>query len=73
MAPCPCSTGAFAGERAWVMLHRDIDITAKLLDEEHPGDGAAWRALLINGGGSVRVWWMRWSRRSRHSGQVCGP
>ncbi|HLM23066.1 MAG TPA: NAD(P)/FAD-dependent oxidoreductase [Propionibacteriaceae bacterium] len=29
----------------WVMLHRDVDVTAKLLDEEHPGDGDAWRAL----------------------------
>ena len=29
----------------WVTLHRDVDITAKLLDDEHPGDGAAWRAL----------------------------
>jgi phytoene dehydrogenase-like protein len=29
----------------WVMLHRNVDITAKLLDEEHPGDGDAWRAL----------------------------
>ena len=27
------------------MLHRDLDVTAKLLDEEHPGDGDAWRAL----------------------------
>jgi phytoene dehydrogenase-like protein len=29
----------------WVMLHRDLDVTAKLLDEEHPGDGDAWRVL----------------------------
>jgi phytoene dehydrogenase-like protein len=29
----------------WVMLHRDVDVTAKLLDEQHPGDGDAWRAL----------------------------
>jgi hypothetical protein len=28
------------------MLHRDIDITAGLLDAEHPGDGAAWRSLV---------------------------
>jgi phytoene dehydrogenase-like protein len=27
------------------MLHRDLDVTAKLLDEEHPGDRDAWRAL----------------------------
>ena len=39
----------------WVMLHRDLDVTAKLLDEEHPGDGDAWRVLMINGGGSVRA------------------
>ena len=30
----------------WAMLHRDLDVTASLLDAEHPGDGAAWRALV---------------------------
>ena len=32
-------------DRPWVMLHRDLDVTADLLDAEHPGDGAAWRAI----------------------------
>jgi phytoene dehydrogenase-like protein len=43
-APAVC--GHSRGDGSWAMLHRDIDITAKLLDEEHPGDGAAWRALV---------------------------
>ena len=29
----------------WAILHRDRDITAGLLDEQHPGDGAAWLRL----------------------------
>lgn len=29
----------------WAMLHRDRAITAGLLDEQHPGDGAAWLGL----------------------------
>jgi phytoene dehydrogenase-like protein len=42
----PAVFGHSRGDGSWAMLHRDIDITAKLLDEEHPGDGAAWRALV---------------------------
>jgi len=42
----PAVFGHSRGDGSWVMLHRDLDITAKLLDEEHPGDGAAWRALV---------------------------
>ena len=34
------------GDGSWAMLHRDVDVTASLLDAEHPGDGAAWRALV---------------------------
>jgi len=29
----------------WAMLHRDRAITARLMDEQHPGDGAAWLRL----------------------------
>jgi len=28
----------------WAMLHRDVEITAELMEQTHPGDGAAWRA-----------------------------
>ena len=42
----PAVFGHSGGDGSWAMLHRDIDITAKLLDEEHPGDGTAWRALV---------------------------
>lgn len=27
---------------SWALLHRDREITARLMDEQHPGDGAAW-------------------------------
>lgn len=30
----------------WALLHRDREITAALLDEDHPGDGAAWLELV---------------------------
>ncbi len=26
----------------WALLHRDREVTAALMDEQHPGDGAAW-------------------------------
>jgi phytoene dehydrogenase-like protein len=42
----PAVLGHSRGDGSWITLHRDLDITAKLLDEEHPGDGAAWRALV---------------------------
>jgi phytoene dehydrogenase-like protein len=42
----PAALGHSRGDGSWIMLHRDLGITAKLLDEEHPGDGAAWRALV---------------------------
>jgi phytoene dehydrogenase-like protein len=32
-------------DRPWVILHRDVDITAGLMDAEHSGDGAGWRAI----------------------------
>ncbi|MDX6327097.1 MAG: hypothetical protein QOK15_3451 [Nocardioidaceae bacterium] len=31
---------------SWAMLHRDRSITARLADEAHPGDGAAWLELV---------------------------
>ena len=35
------------------MLHRDVDVTASLLDAQHPGDHAAWHALVDDGDGWV--------------------
>jgi phytoene dehydrogenase-like protein len=29
----------------WALLHRDREVTAHLLDAQHPGDGAAWLEL----------------------------
>ncbi|WP_148613473.1 phytoene desaturase family protein [Nocardioides rubriscoriae] len=29
----------------WAVLHRDREITAGLMDEQHPGDGEAWHEL----------------------------
>ncbi|MDP9821032.1 phytoene desaturase family protein [Nocardioides massiliensis] len=29
----------------WAMLHRDRDVTASLMDAQHPGDGDAWLEL----------------------------
>ena len=42
----PAVLGHLRGDGSWAMLHRDVDVTASLLDAEHPGDGAAWRALV---------------------------
>lgn len=42
----PAVLGHSRGDGSWIMLHRDVDVTAKLLDQEHPGDGEAWRALV---------------------------
>jgi phytoene dehydrogenase-like protein len=42
----PAVLGHPLPDGSWVMLHRDADITAGLLDAEHPGDGAAWRVLV---------------------------
>jgi phytoene dehydrogenase-like protein len=30
----------------WAVLHRDRERTARLMDDAHPGDGAAWLALV---------------------------
>jgi phytoene dehydrogenase-like protein len=42
----PAVLGHSRGDGSWVMQHRDVDITASLLDAEHPGDGEPWRALV---------------------------
>ena len=42
----PAVLGHLRGDGSWAMLHRDVDVTASLLDAEHTGDGAAWRALV---------------------------
>jgi phytoene dehydrogenase-like protein len=41
----PAVLGHPRPDGSWVMLHRDVDVTASLLDAEQSGDGAAWRAL----------------------------
>ena len=41
----PAVLGHPRPDHSWVMLHRDLEITASLLDAEHRGDGAAWRAI----------------------------
>ncbi len=41
----PAVLGHPRRDQSWVMLHRDLDVSADLLDGEHHGDGAAWRAL----------------------------
>ncbi len=33
------------GEPRWALLHRDREVTAALMDEQHPGDGEAWLDL----------------------------
>ena len=42
----PAVLGHPQRDGSWAMLHRDLDITAGVLDAEHPGDGAAWRSLV---------------------------
>jgi phytoene dehydrogenase-like protein len=42
----PAVLGHPLPDGSWVMLHRDLDVTASLLNAEHPGDGAAWRTLV---------------------------
>lgn len=41
--PATPAAGPMAGE--WAILHRDRDVTAALMDAQHPGDGEAWLAL----------------------------
>jgi phytoene dehydrogenase-like protein len=42
----PAVLGHPRRDGSWVILHRDLDVTASLLEAEHPGDGTAWRALV---------------------------
>jgi phytoene dehydrogenase-like protein len=42
----PAVLGHSRGDGSWAMLHRDVDVTATLLDAQHQGDGVAWRALV---------------------------
>jgi phytoene dehydrogenase-like protein len=41
----PAVLGNRLGNGEWALLHRDREITARLMDEQHPGDGAAWLEL----------------------------
>jgi phytoene dehydrogenase-like protein len=42
----PAVLGHSRGDGSWAMLHRDVEVTAALLEAQHPGDGEAWRALV---------------------------
>ena len=33
---------------AWALLHRDREVTAGLMDDQHPGDGEAWLGLCAD-------------------------
>lgn len=41
----PAVLGHRRTDGRWAILHRDRDVTAGLLDEQQPGDGAAWLDL----------------------------
>jgi phytoene dehydrogenase-like protein len=41
----PAALGHLRQDGSWAILHRDRQVTAGLMDEQHPGDGAAWLAL----------------------------
>lgn len=41
----PAVLGHPRPDGSWALLHRDVDITAELLDAQHHGDGDAWRRL----------------------------
>ena len=42
----PAVLGHPRPDGSWALLHRDPEITAALLDDQRPGDGAAWLALV---------------------------
>lgn len=44
-AHAPAVLGHPRLDGSWAMLHRDVDVTAELLERDHPGDGDAWRRL----------------------------
>jgi phytoene dehydrogenase-like protein len=41
----PAVLGHPRQDGSWAILHRDRDVTAGLMDEQHPGDGSAWLEL----------------------------
>ena len=41
----PAVLGHRLHDGQWAVLHRDRDITAKLMEQQHPGDGDAWLEL----------------------------
>jgi phytoene dehydrogenase-like protein len=42
----PAPLGHPHTDGSWTLLHRDVDVTADLLEATCPGDGPAWRALV---------------------------
>lgn len=44
-AHAPAALGNPRRDGSWAVLHRDIDVTADLMERQHAGDGAAWREL----------------------------
>jgi phytoene dehydrogenase-like protein len=42
----PAVLGHSRDDGSWAMLHRDVEVTAALLEAQHRGDGVAWRALV---------------------------
>ncbi len=42
----PAVLGHPRPDGSWALLHRDLDVTAGLLDAAHPGDGDVWRELV---------------------------
>jgi phytoene dehydrogenase-like protein len=41
----PAVLGHVRGDGSWALLHRDRHVTAGLLEQQHPGDGASWLDL----------------------------
>jgi phytoene dehydrogenase-like protein len=41
----PAVLGHPTPDGRWALLHRDRDVTARLLEKQHPGDGDAWLGL----------------------------
>jgi phytoene dehydrogenase-like protein len=41
----PAVLGHVRGDGSWALLHRDRELTARMFDEQHPGDGESWMEL----------------------------
>lgn len=41
----PAVLGHLQQDGSWAILHRDRHVTAELMDQQHPGDGAQWLEL----------------------------